>query len=225
MKCVIVQSPRMLDSLRQQGFSNAFFVSNSKRINYLPDISKRHNSNKRFVFLSRIHPTKGCGEIIESVKQLNELGYQDRFSVDFFGAIDVVYPEFLELIKGISNIKYNGFLDLTRDEGYDILSRYDLMLFPTYWDGEGFPGVIIDSYIAGVPVLASDWSLNCDYVTEKTGIIIPHHNQSSLFDEMKKVIENQYDLTLMSKNSQSLAMQYDNRVILTKEILTDIGAY
>lgn len=225
MKCVIVQSPRMLDSLRSQGFSNVYYVSNSKRINYLPDISSRNNPIMRFVFLSRINPTKGCGEIIESVKQLNELGYQDRFSVDFYGAIDLVYPEFPELIKGINNTKYNGFLDLTHDDGYDLLSKYDMMLFPTYWDGEGFPGVIIDSYIAGVPVLASDWSLNCDYVSEKTGIIIPHHNQSRLFEEMKKVIENQYDLKLMSQNSQSLAMQYDNRVIITKEKLKEIGVY
>lgn len=225
LKCVIVQSPRMLDSLLRQGFSNVYFVSNSKRIDYLPDISSRSNSNTRFVFLSRINPAKGCGEIIESVKKLNELGYQSRFSVDFYGAIDLVYPEFPKLIKGIGNIKYKGFLDLTNNEGYDLLSKYDMMLFPTYWDGEGFPGVIIDSYIAGVPVLASDWSLNCDYVTEKSGIIIPHHNQCRLFEEMKKVIEGQYDLSLMSQNSQSLAMQYDNRLILTKERLIEIGAY
>ena len=225
MKYVIVQSPRMLESLKEQGFTNVYYVSNSKRINHLPDISGRNNEKRRFVFLSRINPTKGCGEIIESVKQLNDMGYQDRFSVDFYGAIDQIYPEFPELIKGIHNIEYNGFLDLTHDEGYDKLSHYDMMLFPTYWDGEGFPGVIIDSYISGVPVLASDWSLNCDYVNDETGVIIPHHNQLRLFEEMKKVIDGQYNLKTMAKICQSQAMQYDNREVITKEKLNEICAY
>lgn len=224
LKWVIVQSPRMLDSLKEQGFTNVYYVSNSKRIDFLPEINKRNNANVRFVFLSRINPTKGCGEIIESVKQLNDLGYQNRFSVDFYGKIDQVYPEFPSLITDIPNIQYKGFLDLTQKEGYEQLSGYDMMLFPTYWDGEGFPGVIIDSYIAGVPVLASDWSLNCDYVNKKTGIIIPHHNQQRLFEEMKNVINGQYDLKVMAKECQSLAMQYDNRVVITKEKLSEIGA-
>lgn len=225
MKCLVVQSPRMLESLKEQGFTNVYYVSNSKRINHLPDISVRNNTTTRFVFLSRINPTKGCGEIIESVKQLNDMGYQNRFSVDFYGAIDLVYPEFPNLIIGIDNIQYNGFLDLTRDKGYDLLSEYDMMLFPTYWDGEGFPGVIIDSYIAGVPVLASDWSLNCDYVNDQTGIIIPHHNQKRLFEEMKNVIDGRYDLKTMAKKCQSQAMQYDNRTVITKEKLEEFGAY
>lgn len=225
MKCVIVQSPRMLESLKDQGFTNIAYVSNSKRINYLPSISARNNSIMRFVFLSRINPTKGCGEIIDSVKQLNELGYENRYCVDFYGAIDLVYPEFTDLIKGIPNIKYNGFLDLTHNEGYDTLSSYDMMLFPTYWDGEGFPGVIIDSYIAGVPVLASDWSLNCDYVNDETGIIIPHHNLQRLFEEMKKVIDGSYDLKTMASKCQGQAMQYDNRAVITTEILKQFEAY
>lgn len=225
IKCVVVQSPRMLKGLKEQGFTNVYYVSNSKRINHLPDTHIRSNERIKFVFLSRINPTKGCGEIIESVKQLNELGYQNRFCVDFYGAIDLVYPEFPELIEGINNIRYNGFLDLTHNEGYDTLSQYDMMLFPTYWDGEGFPGVIIDSYIAGVPVLASDWSLNCDYVNNQTGIIIPHHNQQRLFEEMKNVIDGIYDLKAMAQKCQSQAMQYDNRTVITKEKLKEFGAY
>ena len=224
LKCIVVQNSQMLESLKEQGFTNAYYVSNSKRINHLPDISLRKNEKIRFVFLSRINPTKGCGEIIESVKQLNGMGYQDRFSVDFYGAIDLVYPEFPDLIKGINNISYNGFLDLTHDEGYDSLSKYDMMLFPTYWVGEGFPGVIIDSYIAGVPVLASDWNLNTEYVSSQTGIIIPHHNQERLFAEMKNIIDGKYNIKEMARISQSQALKYDNRKVITPEVLKRMGA-
>lgn len=225
MKGLVVQSPRMLDSLQKQGFTNVYYVSNSKRISHLPDIKKRNNKRVKFVFLSRINPTKGCGEIVESTKCLNELGYQNMFSVDFFGAIDQCYLDFPKVIDGIPNIQYNGFLDLTHNQGYDKLAEYDMMLFPTYWDGEGFPGVIIDSYIAGVPVLASDWNLNCDYINKYSGIIIPHHNQLRLQEEMKNVIDGKYDLKSMSKYCQDQALQYDNRTVITIEKLKEIGVY
>lgn len=220
---IIVQNERMKESLINNGFSNVFYVPNSKRIDYLPNITTRNNSVLKFVFLSRIHPTKGCGEIINSAKFLNHLGYGEKFEIDFYGSIDNCYLEFPELIKDIPNVSYKGFLDLTRSTGYDTLSKYDMMLFPTYWDGEGFPGVIIDSYIAGVPVLASDWNLNCDYVNKQTGIIIPHHNQQRLIEEMKNVIDDRYDLKEMSVNCQSLAMNYDNRNVISHSVLAKIG--
>lgn len=225
MKWLIVQSPRMLNSLIEQGFTNVYYISNSKRINYLPDIAMRNNKCMRFVFLSRINPTKGCEEIVESARQLNRIGYQDKFRIDFYGAIDKCYASFPESIKGIPNVSYNGFLDLTNIDGYNKLAEFDMMLFPTYWDGEGFPGVIIDSYIAGVPVLASDWSLNCDYVNEETGIIIPHHNQQRLFEVMKEVIDGKFDLKAMAIKCQGLALRYDNRTVITEEKMMDIGAY
>ena len=30
------------------------------------------------------------------------------------------------------------------------------MLFPTYWHGEGFPGIVIDAFVAGLLVVATD---------------------------------------------------------------------
>ena len=222
---LIVQNERMKFSLEKNGFSNVYFVPNSKRINYLPDIHNRNNKKLRFVFLSRIHPTKGCGEIIESVKELNNRGYNDRFLVDFYGEIDECYTNFVNQINQVPNIEYKGFLDLTQNTGYDILATYDMMLFPTYWVGEGFPGVIIDSYIAGVPVIASNWNLNTDYIkNDETGVIIPHHNQKRLMEEMENVLCGLKDLKKMAIKCQQQAMLYDNRKVITTAILSKMGA-
>lgn len=222
---IIVQNEYMRNSLVEQGFTNVHFIPNSKRIDYLPDISRRDNHLIKFVFLSRIHPTKGCKEIVDSVISLNKQGYEQRFCVDFYGKIDNNYPGFMSMIESVPNVKYKGFLDLTDREGYSTLSNYDVMLFPTYWPGEGFPGVIIDAYIAGLPVLASDWNLNKFYVTKETGILIPHHDQHCLEIEMLSIINGEYDLRLMSRNSQNESLKYDNRKVITQQTLSEIGAY
>lgn len=225
IKGVIVQNESMYRTLVEYGMTNVFYVSNSKRIDYLPNISNRTNDKVRFVFLSRICQTKGCDEIIESVKRLNGIGYQDKFTVDFFGNIDPGYEVFVDKISPFCNISYNGYLGLHKAESYDVLSQYDVMLFPTYWSGEGFPGIIIDSYIAGLPIIASDWNLNKEYVNHNTGIIIPPKDTESLFLVMKDVIEGKYDLHKMSIDGQLLAKQYDNRNVITKSLLLTLGAY
>mgnify|MGYP002239410386 CR=1 FL=1 len=68
---------------------------------------------------------------------------------------------------------------MKEETGYRTLCRYDIMLFPTYWYGEGFPGIVMDAYIAGLPLIASDWNINTEVITEKTGIIIPPKDEES----------------------------------------------
>lgn len=97
------------------------------------------------------------------------------------------------------------------------------MLFPTYWSGEGFPGVIIDAYIAGVPVIASDWNFNKEVVSDDFGIIVPPRDENSLFLTMKDVLDGKYNLYAMSRACQNKAQQYDNRVVLSERNLLSLG--
>ena len=75
------------------------------------------------------------------------MGLQNKFLIDFYGKIDDSYESsFKERVDLIPNVNYQGFLNLGENEGYDKLSTYDMMLFPTYWKGEGFASVFIDSF-------------------------------------------------------------------------------
>ena len=225
LDAIYVQSEKIVKGLNDLGITNSIKVDNSKRIDYYPPIHQKNSDVKRFVFFSRVHPEKGCQEIMNCAKRLNDLGYGNRFIVDFYGAIDKDYKDFLTKVSSVSNVAYKGFLDVTKNDGYDTLSSYDVMLFPTYWMGEGFPGVVIDAYIAGLPIIASDWNCNEEVVDDKTGIIIPHHDEEALFVAMKKVLDNQCDLDVMSMECQKRARQYDNRIVLSVENLKKIGFY
>lgn len=177
-------------------------VPNFKPIEYYPTIGQKYpNSNRplRFVFLSRIMPEKGCDYILEATRLLNEEGYEKRFTVDFYGKIADGYScAFNEKINSLKNATYQGFLNLREKEGYDQLSNYDMMLFPTYWRGEGFAGVFIDAFISGVPMIATDWAHNRIILEDgKTALFIPTHNVLALKEKMRQCISGDVDAAFL----------------------------
>lgn len=109
------------------------------------------------------------------------------------------------------------------NEGYETLSTYDVMLFPTFYNGEAFPGVFIDCFIAGVPIVASDWHFNKDIIDENTSIIIPAKDDEALYHTMKDIIDGKIDLQAMARSCQNEARKYDNQVVLSDANLKRIG--
>lgn len=225
---IIVQGKSMVIDLQQLGVKNAIYVPNSKPIIYCIETSThKQDEPYRFVFLSRVHPSKGIREIAEASELLNKYGYKNKYFVDFYGTIDSTYSSsFDSLLKSNSSLRYKGYLDLTSSQGYKSLSKYDVMLFPTYWNGEGFPGVVLDANIAGLPVIASNWNLNTEVIKNgKTGIIIPPMDSNSLFKTMKDVIIGNINLSNMKKHCIEHVQQYDSQKVLSIELMKKLNLY
>ncbi len=222
-KHTLVESPLMLRQLEDCGVAGVIQVPNFKLINYLPKVSVPQDVI-RFVFLSRIMAEKGCNEIIAAAKLLNEWGMEDRYVVDFYGKVaDDYKTTFEEGLSKLQNVKYQGFLDMRQKEGYDKLATYDMLLFPTYWKGEGFAGIFIDAFVAGLPMIITDWAHNSQFVKEgETGLFIPVHDAKALAQKMKECIEGQYNISIMKELCQIEAKRYDVRNIITEELLKKI---
>lgn len=221
---IIVEGESIKNDLLECGLLNTLVVTNFKKINLIPE-KKFNNEIKKFVFLSRIIPEKGVDLIFESIDKLNAKGLKGKFQVDFFGEIDDNYlTVFDKYISENSNVNYNGFLDLKVVSNYNILSAYDVMLFPTIFNGEGFPGIIIDAFIAGLPVIASDWNLNSEIVENmNTGFIIKSKNSDSLTEAMLKIIKGEVDLIEMSTNCQKMSINFDIDNVLNSKLLSNLG--
>lgn len=228
----LVQCRDMVGQLENAGIHNGKFVSNFKKIDYYPDIERaikyrQEQKKMRFVFLSRMHPAKGCNYLVEAIKALNAKGYQERYLVDFYGKFDKSYQEeFLKSIEPIDNISYKGMLNLKETKGYDTLATYHAMLFPTYHPSEGFAGVFIDAFIAGLPVLASDWAYNTECIENgKTGVIYPTHDVAALEQVMEDCIEAKTDLAMMAQNARAEAPKYDARNVLNKDYIKELSLF
>lgn len=230
VKYNLVQCKGMIVELESAGVTNVKFVSNFKPITYYPDLEACHKVRDsygkiRFVFVSRIMADKGCNYIMTAVKLLNEQGYSDKFTVDFYGKVDAGYKTvFEEHVESLSNVNYYGLLNLKSKEGYDQLATYDAMLFPSFWRSEGFAGVFIDAFIAGLPVLASDWGHNADSIINgKTGLIFPVHHVEALRQVMEDCLTGKIDMNLMGKNARAEAPKYQADNVMTEAYLKSIG--
>ena len=164
----------------------------------------------RFVFLSRITKSKGIDVIFAANKILRNCELKINFQIHFYGEIDKSYLE--EFNSGLGETMiYKGYLDIIGhpNPSYLILSDYDCMLFPTYWYGEGFPGVLIDAYISGLPVIASNWNMNSEIVSnEKTGLMINIHDEKALAESMLRLMEDWSLLSKLSENAKVRAKEY-----------------
>jgi glycosyltransferase involved in cell wall biosynthesis len=205
LKNVVVEGQQLKNTVVQYSeLSNVLVVPNFKDFP-LKDLSTRKYSSNifMFVFVGRISQGKGIREILEAREILKNRGF--RFQIDFFGPFE---EDFL-LDSDMS--AYCGFLDFQSDaeQSYLRLAEYGCLLFPTYWKGEGFPGVIIDAFVAGLPVIATDWNMNREIIEDNVnGFIIEPKNASALADKMSWVMENQAVLKAIGENNRKKAKEY-----------------
>ncbi len=202
---IVVQGNFLKDQLRE--FINDNLISVIPNFKYFPliEFPKRENSNRvKFVFVGRISAAKGVGEIIEVSNKLSVSNPKLDFEVDFYGPEEDIF-NYTEICR------YQGYLDLSNnpEDAYRKLNSYDCLLFPTTWKGEGFPGVIIDAYIAGLPVIATDWNMNTEIIKENlNGMIIPPNDAGALAKSMLWVINNRPAAHEMGRYNHQLAHEY-----------------
>ena len=220
---IIVEGQQLKIELNKLCIYNCISVPNLRNFSYLPKL-KSNTKCTKFIFFSRICPEKGVDLIINSSLKINELDYLNNYSIDFYGNIDKDYKElFFEQIRDISNISFNGILDLNKSKNYDILSSYDVLLFPSYFEGEGFPGVLIDAFISGLPVIASDWNLNSEIVENGvTGLLIEPKSSDELTKAMLSFIDGGLEIEKMSINCQKSCFKYKIDNVLNDELLKEI---
>ncbi len=69
-----------------------------------------------------------------------------------------------------------------------ILSEHDCLLLPTFYEGEGMPGVIIEAYQSGIPVIASRWRDIPELIQhEKTGLLVEPRSMEDLTRAMLRL--------------------------------------
>lgn len=226
----LAESKLMVANLKRCGIGNAVYVPNFRHIKYYPNIDRRlallnKQPTYNFVFVSRIMESKGVGVLLDAVEILNSRGLQERFHVDFYGNVDSQYHSiFTDRMELMDNVSYKGFMNLLNDEGYDLLATYHCLIFPTFHQSEGFAGILIDAFIAGTPIIASDWGHNTEIIeNNRTGLIFPSKNSVALADTMQDVILNKVDICSLSINAQKESLLYDTKNVISEKFLKQIG--
>lgn len=187
---LFVQTANIRKDLEEIGVKKLHILSNPKRLNTLreEDVSIVEDKIIKVCVFSRIYADKGVEVAIEAVKLANESLGGNYITLDMYGLVPAFYKERLQDLldqnKGL--IQYNGIIDY--DKTVETLSDYFVMLFPTYYHGEGFPGNVIDAYNSALPIIATNWLYNSDVVLEnKTGLLVPIKNPKALSEAILKL--------------------------------------
>jgi glycosyltransferase involved in cell wall biosynthesis len=180
---IYVESETMKTALCERGFDNAVVMHNFKKLKSLSENELEYPDGEPYKLctFSRVMKEKGIEDAIDAVKTVNSRLGRTVYTLDIFGQVDKDYEErFSELKKTFPDfIRCGGAIDA--DRSTETLKSYFALLFPTYYRGEGFAGTLIDAMSAGVPVIASDWKYNSEFVVPgRTGVIIKNCNLEKL---------------------------------------------
>lgn len=221
LKKIVVEADGVARSWSEIGFDNTIRAYNFKPFSYIPTEPFEPKGRVKFIFLSRLMERKGIFHITESARRLNEAGFADAFEVDFYGTIQAdIQSRFLNEVERLPNVSYKGFLNLKEEANYSILSEYDAMLFPTMYETEGFPGVIADAAIAGLPVIAADWNYAEELIGDGVcGYLFPTGDREALQGKMQYVIEHRMDVAQLRAHCLEKAQCYNIKNVLTDDLL------
>jgi glycosyltransferase involved in cell wall biosynthesis len=133
---------------------------------------------RRFIYLGLVRPTKGIAELISAGERLPEDAVVDVYGPFFDGLSEKDFA-------GLKRVKYCGVVP--GGEGDRVLAGYDCLLLPTYWRGEGYPGVIPEAYGAGLPVITTNWLSIPELVDDSCGILIEPKSADALYEAMHRL--------------------------------------
>lgn len=190
IKKIYVESKEMLNDFLKLGLNQTVHINNFRKTNFT--IVKKDKSvdykNIKLVFFGRVVKEKGIEDAIDVTKKLIDSGY--NVSLDIYGQADEAYLKKInELIKDCKKINYCNSIIPDGTTEYAILSNYDVFLFPTKYETEGLPGSLIDAYISGLAVIASNWRFANEYIGEN-GVIYDFNNINDFYKKLKKIIDN-----------------------------------
>lgn len=196
---IYVETISMMNSLKNLGLENVSVVPNFKVTKILKENELIFSQKKPFKIctFSRVMKEKGIEDAINAINKINTNSKEMVYTLDIYGQIENGYEDrFKELQKKFpSYINYKGLVEF--DKATDILKNYFILLFPTKYEGEGFPGTVLDAFAAGIPVVATNWKYNSEIITDmKTGFI--YNNQ---IDDLEYLLK---DLALHPKKVQPL---------------------
>ena len=207
-KQVIVLSEIETQSLAENyGFKNAFVLPNSIDIAEYETKEKKINLQyPTFLFLGRIHESKGIEEIISALKKLKK-HQLFKFIACGNGPLKDQLVANCEMILG-ENFEYAGIVSGTQK--IDIIKKADFFLLPSRY-GEGLPMALLETMANGViPIVTNDASMKYIIKSGINGICVNKNDPEDLYEKMCTVVSDESLSNLLSiKATETIAEKYN----------------
>lgn len=223
IKKIYVESTHMVHEYQKLGLNNAVYVPNFKVMDSLHMVNRPERTDGlRLCTFSRIDRYKGVDTAIDIVDAVYEKKHI-KVDLDIIGPIDKKYEQdFRKLLANVDKDRVHYIGSIPGKEAVDVLREYDVMLFPTHWETEGFPGSFIDAMAAGLPILATNKDNFHDIIMNQyNGWLIDEWDINGYVEKIAELAADPESLTQMRRNAVAEAEKYTAENALSK-VLADL---
>lgn len=194
---------------------NVHWMPNYKEFKFRLDnnISNKYNTKKtKFLFLSSMRDVKGVKTLIDAFKIVKKSGYD--IQLDFYGPIKKdLTQEYLKEIENTAGMNYCG--EVKNENVLNVMNTYDVFVFPTEYSGEGFPAVLVEALVVGLPVVASNMNYNGEIIKEnENGFLFSKGSVTELAEKLTYCCAHKEDLKRISQNNVYESSQYDSSTVI-----------
>jgi len=196
----LAETHRQVGDAHARGLANVAWFPNSRPLPDAPTTDAADEDTRegcrRFVYVGHVREYKGMRVLAMASRQL-----PGDVTVDVYG------PWFDDLDRHVfdecPNIRYHG--PVKPEEVVATMRRHDALVLPTVASTEGYPGVVLESYTAGLPVIASRIGGIPEIVDESVGILVKPNDDNDLGRAMTKLSQDQELFSRLRANTAKKA--------------------
>ena len=136
---------------------------------------------EKLIFVARLVMDKGLAEALEACRHLPENCHLNVFGP---GMSDTDFS----LFEGHPRATYGGVLDPAEIPG--VLGEHDLLVYPSYYRSEGYPGAILEAFQCGLPVVAARTGGVSELVEhEESGLLVEPRSAAEVASAIKRLLD------------------------------------
>lgn len=182
---------------------NVHWYSNSRALpKDVAPVARLRKEWPRFMYLGHVTAMKGIYDLLEAAGQITE---------------DVEFDVYGPLLEGVreedfagKRVHYKGMLNT--DQVHPVMQQYDVLVMPSRRAVEGYPGVVLEAYMAGMAVIATRIGGIPEIVDETSGILVEPGHPDQLAKAMMSLMHSPELLKRLRVGARVAAERFDSHV-------------
>jgi glycosyltransferase involved in cell wall biosynthesis len=174
------------------------------------NISYRHTADGtfRFLYAGIISKEKGIDILLKSFSELHqEADNENYFELHLCGQ-NAGYT-----LEKMSGVYYHGITEniALRQQ----LASYDVFVFPTIYNNEGHPGVLIEALMAGLPIISSNQHVIREFLVDNYNcLLVKPGDIQGLYEAMARMASDSELRRRLSKAALETSAMFDATKVL-----------
>jgi glycosyltransferase involved in cell wall biosynthesis len=180
--------------------SNEGGFLNARKVVIVPNAAEDHlagfprceqsdNEVPRLLYLGTVCETKGICDLLKALRQINA---STPFHLDVVGSFQpLTFRETVEkkLVDYGLKDKVTLHGQKTGDDKWRMLQAADIFCFPTYYESEGFPCVLVEAMSFELPIVSTTWRGIPSIVEDgTTGYLVKVRDVDRLAERLQKLL-------------------------------------